>query len=1331
MKRVLHFSARALKAVFLTVFFLLMAIVIFLNSNFFDSYVRTLIQTKGSKAINRKITVDSVAFNPFRLDVKLRNFRMENDPRTPDVPFFTAEEIYARVSWTLLFSGRVQVSEVRLTNPTMSIIMYEKHLGGGTNWPKTGGKPKQQKSRVSVVISKVDIDNMIVLFDQRRIPVSFHVKDLESFVEFDPVKKNHFVTTTFKDGFLKITRFESWRFDMDAAYRIIEGTIHFEKLHFLSDHSKFFMAGTMANLKDPEFDMRFRSIINLEQTKEIFHFGPQMSGTGRFKATYKGTFGKFQMKGTGHFQNFRLFSLPIDTARFELDMTHNGLKVTGIRAEMFEGLYTGTFGIAPLKGNSIFKADAVFKNWDGRSLGRFIHMQDMVMPVLAGGKASIRWEESGGIKNMNGTFGFEIEPRTGPPYDLVTEAESGKFDNALYGKTFYLPFSSITGFRIEGKKLRELTSHLETPYTIADIEGTIDFSGEADLSIRSKTAKITEIDLLFHHLQSYFKSEPAKVQEFWKVLGSADFAGKLNATVWSPFEPRIQGKVLARNVYYHGVPLTTVEGDILLHDQLIEVFDSKMTLDQASGRARAKFYLADRKRGTPNALDLNGSIQEFPANAIAGAFGLDLPVRGKVGSTIKLKGPFDELEGRAEFEAVSGEMWGEKWDRATGTVLFLDDSLGLRDITAYIENGYAQASGDLVYATDDYNVQFTAENIPVDKLNVLKANGLEMTGTGKAQGGGNGSLLKPQLHATVSIDDLAYRGEFYGDVASMVKLSPAVLSLEATGTAHGAVSSVKAEAHLDGQIPFESTFDVQKFPLEILTRAYSEETQKVTGVIGGKFEVTGMLRPADVRHISGVLDLVQIDFAGLKLVQTAPIDVRLSDDVVQIRNCVLAGDHAKIALSGNVYPKQEGRLALELSADLGLEILSQWDKSISSSGQTSTRIGISGTLQQPALTGAMDIREGSFRHVSLPNSLTGINALVTFKNRNVTLQSFQALSSGGKLTAGGSAVLKGYAFEKYRFDVYADRVRVHYPEGLRTTVSGELHLQREKEISYLTGDLDVLQGIYLRSFEESPDVFRYARVPGFSGPGGAFDEVRLNIHIESGGNFLVRNNFADMECLANLNLIGTINDPVLTGRVEVIKGEITFRDREYRVLRGSLDFSNPYRTEAQLNFVAESRIREYLISLQFNGTFDRVYHEITSDPPLPRDDLYSLIGAGSTRREAEGVGISNLLLGEEISRFVTAPIASPLEKGFRKAFGLQRFHIDPTYVQSTQTATARITLEKDISSDFSVTYSTNLFTVAEEIILLQYQLTDEIRITASKDEQARYGVDVVVTKTFE
>ena len=83
-----------------------------------------------------------------------------------------------------------------------------------------------------------------------------------------------------------------------------------------------------------------------------------------------------------------------------------------------------------------------------------------------------------------------------------------------------------------------------------------------------------------------------------------------------------------------------------------------------------------------------------------------------------------------------------------------------------------------------------------------------------------------------------------------------------------------------------------------------------------------------------------------------------------------------------------------------------------------------------------------------------------------------------------------------------------------------------------------------------------------------------------------------------------------------------------------------------------------------------------------------------------------LIAGQQISDFIASPITSPLEREFKRVFGLERFQIDPVFVErdATQAAAARVTLEKDISSDFSVTYSTNVFTVAEEIILLQYQV---------------------------
>src|SRR3990172_3424244 len=99
MRRLIHISTKALKAILITILFLVLSITIFVNRNYFDSFIRTMIQTSLARAFDREISVESVSFNPFRLDIQLMNFRIGNDPRSPEIPFFTADEIHARVSW--------------------------------------------------------------------------------------------------------------------------------------------------------------------------------------------------------------------------------------------------------------------------------------------------------------------------------------------------------------------------------------------------------------------------------------------------------------------------------------------------------------------------------------------------------------------------------------------------------------------------------------------------------------------------------------------------------------------------------------------------------------------------------------------------------------------------------------------------------------------------------------------------------------------------------------------------------------------------------------------------------------------------------------------------------------------------------------------------------------------------------------------------------------------------------------------------------------------------------------------------------------------------------
>ena len=142
MKRVFHFSAKAIKVIVLAVFIFVIAITIFLNSNYFDSFIKKQIEERLGKAINRKVTVDSVSFNPFFLDIELKNFAIGGDAKSPDVDFFRARTIYANFEWRAAIRKKVRLSEVLLNKPEINVNF---HKGGGSNWPTTAPRKDKKK----------------------------------------------------------------------------------------------------------------------------------------------------------------------------------------------------------------------------------------------------------------------------------------------------------------------------------------------------------------------------------------------------------------------------------------------------------------------------------------------------------------------------------------------------------------------------------------------------------------------------------------------------------------------------------------------------------------------------------------------------------------------------------------------------------------------------------------------------------------------------------------------------------------------------------------------------------------------------------------------------------------------------------------------------------------------------------------------------------------------------------------------------------------------------------------------------------------------------------
>ena len=100
---------------------------------------------------------------------------------------------------------------------------------------------------------------------------------------------------------------------------------------------------------------------------------------------------------------------------------------------------------------------------------------------------------------------------------------------------------------------------------------------------------------------------------------------------------------------------------------------------------------------------------------------------------------------------------------------------------------------------------------------------------------------------------------------------------------------------------------------------------------------------------------------------------------------------------------------------------------------------------------------------------------------------------------------------------------------------------------------------------------------------------------------------------ADLTLRGTYDKPLLFGRADIGRGEVTFEGRRYRVTRGTIDFTNPTRIEPFFDVEAETNVRvpggqAYRVTVGAAGTTERMSN-LSSSPirRCPTADVLALL----------------------------------------------------------------------------------------------------------------------------
>jgi translocation and assembly module TamB len=351
----------------------------------------------------------------------------------------------------------------------------------------------------------------------------------------------------------------------------------------------------------------------------------------------------------------------------------------------------------------------------------------------------------------------------------------------------------------------------------------------------------------------------------------------------------------------------------------------------------------------------------------------------------------------------------------------------------------------------------------------------------------------------------------------------------------------------------------------------------------------------------------------------------------------------------------------------------------------------------------------------------------------MTARALRGVSGGGTVTLSGFVTLA----ETPRYDMRADldQVRVRYPSDFTSVLNGSLRLVGTPERGQLGGDVTVRQTVVSENFSllarmVQPNVLAGTPLPRITSP--LASNIKLNVRVTSSPP--VRLDTPEFRLVADLDLRfqGTVANPVEVGSIRILSGDAVFRGTRYKINRGEISLTNPFRTQPQLDVEAETRVERYDLTLDISGPLDRPKITYRSDPPLPTADILSMLALGfSSPQQQMATAGGGPMSTVGASALLSEALANQKTGRIQRLFGVSRIKIDPSVGGPGNQSGARVTVEQQVTRDFVITYATNTASSQYRVIQFEWTLNETVSLLGVRDQNGIFGMEVRFRRRFK
>jgi translocation and assembly module TamB len=1334
----------------LGVFWVLVALVVlagaaawYATTPSFANRVRRAVIARLEKATGGRVELRTFTWHLTHLEFTAEDLTIHGREASDQVPWLHIDRLYVRLQILSFFEPKIALNDLEADHPVFHLIVYP---DGSTNEPRPR-HPSQKSVKDEIFnleIAHTVVDKGLAILNERKFPFELSANNVGARLNYVPADDHYAGSIHAEDLVAQRGSEPPVHSVLNAELDVGRGNAKLVSLTLESgprdqpQNTVVRLNGSLSNFADPQWEFIVKGAVDAREVHALTGAPGLTAGIAQLSAAGHGTRSQFTVDGYAGIAGgaYREGSVHITgaSATTHVHVTQDRIVLTGMHAHLASGgslegslvltnwlapspASPGAAGAAPERG-------AIRTHLSGFSLDSIL---DAVAPrrfrrlgfaTQASGTANVDW--SGKVSSLTGTANVTLTP---PPIVPSHEVPVAGVVNAQYIH------------RIGTVLVGQMQIH--TPASVLQMQGKLGvypFTRPLQVTASATTRNLAEFNPILAAFGISATGEPSPIPA--QLQGEAQFHGSVTGTLDSP---EFRGHVVATD--FEIAPSQDSPSlqalDKIHFDRLTA--DADYTAGSLAIRAatlvegKTTFQIEGQVRGNPkkpaelfartSAVDAAVQVRDADMAQWIALTGTSYPVSGTLNLSAQATGTIGDLNGSGRLSLTRGSIDGEPYHSLTGDLQIHGSELSATHAAFALDGG--RITGSAGYNFADRTVQFDVQGSGFELAHIrrVQVQQYPVSGSVSFAARGSGPREWPSLEGNLHVRNLSFAHTATGSVDAVASTQNGVLQLRMTANLNAATLTMNSQTWLGGEFETHAQLEVARFNIDPLLKTFSVSGIRGSSKIGAIVTVAGPLRhPKQLSGEASVSELA-LTLEDVPLHSQGTLHATLKDGTLHVDPMRIVGQDTDVHVQGSLGLFSTPRpIRMSAGGAVNMALAETLDTDIVSSGHVDFTVDAHGTTKAPDLNGQVKFTNVNLSLDEITNGLSQMNGTLVFDQDRLDFKDVTAYSGGGLIRVGG--------FATYHHGLYVDlsatanQVRIRYPEGVTSTANARFRFQGTQASMVLSGH------VTLTGFSISPDV-DFAAVSSVStsaalppDPDSPANRVRLDIRITSAPSLNFQNSFARLAGNVNLAIRGTLAQPTLLGRITITEGTATFNGSRFELQHGEIYFSNPVRIQPVIDLTATTRVEDYNITIDLQGTPSNLTPTFRSEPPLSEQDIFSLLAMGRTQEEQQlyqneeqqaGVNsTANALLGGALNATLSSRI--------QKLFGGGSVRIDPTFVSGVGNATARITVTEPVSKQATLTYATNVNSTAEQLIQGEWHLTRNFSILAVRDESGVFSL---------